>query len=156
VKPLPHHYRTRLTGGPAGYVEAQSDGLPALRMVEPATYGGPGDAWSPEHLLLASVQACFLFTLRAVARLSKIEFAQLDLEAAGTVDRDEGVTRFTEIVLHSRLTVPPGIDRARVLAMLEKAKKACLVSASLSTPIRLEAEIQEATVPAAHDFASRE
>ena len=156
MKPLPHHYSTRLTGGPAGYVEAQSDDLPALRMVEPAAYDGPGDAWSPEHLLLASVQACFLFTLRAVARLSKIEFTQLDLETAGTVGRHEGLTRFTEIVLRARLTVAPGVDRARVLAMLEKAKTACLVSASLSTPIRLEAEIQDASAPAAHDFASRE
>jgi organic hydroperoxide reductase OsmC/OhrA len=137
-------------------VDARSDNLPALRMVEPAPYDGPGDAWSPEHLLLASVQACFLFTLRAVARLSKIEFTQLDLEAAGTVDRHESVTRFTEIVLRPRLTVAPGVDRARALAMLEKAKKACLVSASLSTPIRLEAEVQEAPTPAAHDFASRE
>ena len=156
MKPLPHHYSTRLAGGPVGYVEARSDHLPALRMVEPATYDGPGDAWSPEHLLLASVQTCFLFTLRAVARLSKIEFTQLDLEAAGTVDRHEGVTRFTEIVLRPRLTVARDVDHTRALAMLEKAKKACLVSASLSTTIRLEAEIQDAPAPAAHDFASRE
>jgi organic hydroperoxide reductase OsmC/OhrA len=156
VKPLPHQYDVRLTGGPAGYAEAGSAGLPVLRMVEPATYDGPGDAWSPEHLLLASVQACFLFTLRAVARLSKIEFTRLDLEASGTVNRDEGVTRFTEIRLRPRLTVAPGVDRTRALAMLEKAKKACLVSASLTTPIRLEAEVQSASAPVAHNFASRE
>lgn len=148
MKELPHHYEARLSGGPSGYADVESAGLPTLRMAAPVQYDGPGDAWSPEELLLASVQACFLFTLRAVARLSKIDFTHLELDAAGTVDRQEGATRFTEIVLRPRLTVPPGVDRARALAMLEKAKKACLVSASLSTPIRLEPEIQDATQPA--------
>jgi len=156
VKPLPHQYEARLTGGPAGYAGVESAGLPALRMAEPAAYDGPGDAWSPEHLLLASVQACFLFTLRAVARLSKIEFTRLELDAAGTVDRHDGTTRFTEIVLRPTLTVPAGVDRTRALTLLEKAKKACLISASLSTPIRLEPDIREVPVVAANNSASRE
>jgi len=43
-------------------------GLPDLRLEAPSDFGGPGDAWSPEHLLLVAVQSCFLLTLRAVAR----------------------------------------------------------------------------------------
>ena len=148
MRELPHHYDARLTGGPSGHAEVRAAGLPPLLMAEPVQYDGPGDAWSPEHLLLASVQACFLFTLRAIARLSKVEFAQLELEASGTVDRQEGVTRFTEIVLRPTLTIAAGVDRTRALTLLEKAKKACLVSSSLSTPIRLEPEIREASVDA--------
>jgi peroxiredoxin-like protein len=143
MKPLPHHYDVRLAGGPSGYAHLSAAGIPALRMAPPADYDGPGDAWSPEHLLLASVQACFLFTLRAIARMSKLEFTALELDAAGTVDRQDGVTRFTEIVLRPRVTVPRGTDRERALRILEKSEKACLVSASLSTPIRLEPEITE-------------
>lgn len=148
MKPYPHEYETRLAGGPSGHVDAQAAGLPPLRMVEPVEYGGPGDAWSPEHLLLASVQACFLFTLRGVARLSKIEFTHLELDARGIVDRQENTVRFVEIVLRPRVTVPPGTDRTRLLGILEKAKKACLISASLSAPIRLEPEIHDVTPPA--------
>jgi peroxiredoxin-like protein len=147
MKPLPHHYDVHLTGGPSGYAQLSTAGVPELRTAPPADYGGPGDAWSPEHLLLASVQTCFLFTLRAIARLSKVEFVALELDAAGTVDRQDGVTRFTEIVLRPRLTVASGTDHQRALQVLEKSEKACLVSASLSTPIRLEADIQEASEP---------
>jgi uncharacterized OsmC-like protein len=57
------------------------------------------------------------------------------------VDRKEGATRFTEIVLRPRLTLPAGADRDRAMRVLEKSEKACLVSASLSTPVRLEPEI---------------
>ena len=67
----------------------------------------------------------------------------LDLDASGTVDRQDGVTRFTEIVLRPKLTVSPGTDRQRALRVLEKSEKTCLVSASLSTAIRLEADITE-------------
>ncbi len=143
MKPLPHHYEVHLSGGPSEYAELSTAGVPALRTAAPADFDGPGDAWSPEHLLLASVQACFLLTLRAIARLSKLEFTRLELDAGGTVDRKEGVTRFTEIVLHPRITVPAGSNRERVLQILEKSEKACLISASLSTPLRLEPEIHE-------------
>jgi organic hydroperoxide reductase OsmC/OhrA len=143
MKPLPHHYDVTLAGGPAGYAELSTPGMPALRTAPPADYDGPGDAWSPEHLLLASVEACFLFTLRAIAHLSRVEFVALELRATGTVDRKDGVTRFAEIVLRPTLTVVPGTNRNRVIQILEKSEKACLVSASLSTPIRLEPEVIE-------------
>ena len=143
MKPLPHHYDVHLTGGPSGHAQLSTAGVPELRTAPPIDFDGPGDAWSPEHLLLASVQACFLFTLRAIARVSKVEFLALELDASGTVDRQETATRFTEIVLRPRLTVRSGTDRERTLRVLEKSEKACLVSASLSTPIRLEPDITE-------------
>lgn len=141
MKPLPHHYEVRLTGGPAGYATLSVQGAPDLRSAPPRDFDGPGDAWSPEHLLLASVETCFLFTLRSVAQASKVEFTALELSSEGTVDRKDGAIRFTEIVLRPRLTIPPGQDPARALRIMEKSEKACLVSASLATPIRLEPEI---------------
>jgi len=143
MKPLPHRYDVHLSGGPAGYASLSTSGVPELRSAPPLDYDGPGDAWSPEHLLLAAVESCFLFTLRAVAQASKVRFTTLELASEGTVDRQDGVTRFTEIVLRPRLTVAAGTDRARASWVLEKSEKACLVSASLSTPIRVEPEITE-------------
>ena len=143
MKPLPHDYAVHLTGGPAGYAVLSSGGIPDLRTAPPPDFEGPWDAWSPEHLLLAAVQTCFLFTLRSIARASHVDFVSLELDAAGTLDRQEGVTRFTEIVLRPRLVIARGTDRERALRMLEKSEKHCLVSASLSTPIRVEPAITE-------------
>ena len=141
MKPLPHVYDVRLAGGPTGYATVTVEGAPPLRSAPPLDFDGPGDAWSPEHLLLAAVETCFLFTLRAVAHASRIEFEELEVRATSTVDRQDGVMRFTEIVLRPKLTLPPGADRDRVLRVLEKSERTCLVSASLSTPIRLEPEV---------------
>ena len=93
---------------------------------------------------MAAVETCFLFTLRAVARASKLEFISLQLSCEGTLDRKDGVTRFTEIVLRPRLTLRVGGDRDKALRVLEKSEKTCLISASLSTAIRLESEIVSA------------
>jgi organic hydroperoxide reductase OsmC/OhrA len=142
MKPLPHRYDVELTGGPAGYATLCVAGVPELRSAPPPEFDGPGDAWSPEHLLLAAVESCFLFTLRAVARASKIEFTSLVLRSEGTVGRQDGGVRFTEIVLRPKLTLGPGVDRDKALRVLEKAERACPVSASLATPLRLEPEIE--------------
>ena len=141
MKPLPHIYSAQLAGGPDGYAMVEAAGLPGIRVAPPADFDGPGDAWSPEHLLMAAVESCFLFTLRAVALASKLEFESLELSGEGTLDRKDGATRFTEIVLRPRLKLAAGADRDKAIRILEKSEKACLVSASLSTPIRLEAEI---------------
>jgi len=144
MKPLPHQYEVRLHGGPDGCARICAAGLPELHAAPPVAFDGPGDEWSPEHLLLAAVQACFLFTLRPVARLSKVEFTALDATAAGTVDRADGAIRFTDIVLRLRLTVPAGTDPERVEHVIEKSKKACLISASWSVPVHLESQIVQA------------
>lgn len=141
MKPLPHRYEVRLAGGPAGHASLTSGGVPDLRTEAPADFDGPGDAWSPEQLLLAAVEACFLLTFRAVAKASGIEFTSLAIDGEGVVDRSDGRMRFTEIVLRPRLALPAGIDATRVRRALEKAEHACLVSASLSTPVRLEPDL---------------
>jgi peroxiredoxin-like protein len=141
MKPFPHRYSVRIAGGPQGHATLESGGVPDLRTAPPIDFDGPGDAWSPEQLLLAAVEACFLLTFRAIAKASRIEFASLAVEGEGIVDRRDGRTRFTEIILRPRLTLPAGADRARVQRALEKAEETCLISASLSTPIRLEPQI---------------
>lgn len=67
-----------------------------------------------------------------------MEFAALQLDAVGTVDRVDGATRFTEIVLRPTITVTAGSDTERVRRILERTRQACLVFVSLSTAIRLE------------------
>jgi peroxiredoxin-like protein len=141
MKPLPHLYRAQLSASPDGYVPVSVEGLPQLRINAPADFDGPGDAWSPEHLLMASIETCFVFTLRAVARASKVEWKSLELSGEGTLDRKDGAMRFTEIILRPRLTVPAGTDKERAMRVLERSEKGCLISASLATPVRLEPEV---------------
>lgn len=141
MQPFPHRFHVSLRGGPAGHATVAVPGAPELSTAPPAEFDGPGDAWSPEHLLLASVETCFLFTLRVVAQASRVPFTGVSIAAEGTVDRQEGSLRFTEIVLRARLEVPSGVDHERAARVMEKSERACLVTASLATPVRLVSEV---------------
>jgi len=77
MKPLPHVYEVTLSGVPKGYATLLTEGVPALRSAPPKDFDGPGDAWSPEHLLLASVESCFMFTFQAIAQASKFDFLSI-------------------------------------------------------------------------------
>jgi peroxiredoxin-like protein len=149
MQPLPHHYHVRLDAGRDAYAVVSDKDLPRIRTAAPPGFGGPGDAWTPENLLLAAVETCFLFTLRAVARASRIDIVRVEVETSGTVGRQDGVIRFTDIVVRPRLTVSQKAGLDRVAWLVDKAERACLVAASLSTPVRVEPQIAEADVPAA-------
>ena len=146
MKLLPHDYEVDLAGGPQGYATMSATGMPDLTVAPPREYDGPGDAWSPEHLLLAAVNACFLFTFRAVARASQAHFVEVDAHTAGTVARADRVVRFTDIVVRATVTVPAGSDVEAVRRAIDKTVSHCLVSSSLAVTPRVEATIFSAGV----------
>jgi organic hydroperoxide reductase OsmC/OhrA len=154
MKPLPHDYEVNLTGGAQGYATISAVGLPELTAAPPREFDGPGDAWSPEHLLLASVTACFLFTFRAVAQASRAEFVDVDARTGGQVTRAGGVTRFSEIVVRATVTAAPDSNVELLQRAIDRTTAHCLVSSSLVTPVRVEAVIRAAgaTPPAAGTY----
>lgn len=138
MHPYPHQYTVEASAEPTGDVSLNSAGLPALATAPPAEFDGPGDRWSPETLLCAAVVDCFVLSFRAVARASKLDWTALDARIEARLDRVDGRTFFTEIVVHATLRVPPGTDQDRATRLLEKAEHVCLVSNSLVSQRRLE------------------
>lgn len=141
MQEFPHHYLVSASAETEGTVALKSDNMPQIVSAPPAEFGGPGDQWSPEHLLVASVADCFILTFRAIARASKLEWISLEAKAEGVLDRVERVTQFTEFTVRATLTVPAGTDEAKAQRLLEKAEGACLVTASLKAPCHLDADI---------------
>ena len=138
---FPHHYDVVASAVPDGDVHLASDGVPLLTTASPRAFDGPGDRWSPETLLIGAVADCFILTFRAVARASKLPWHALDCEAKGTLDRVDGVTRFTEVHVRASLSVPAGVDEALAARLLTKAEERCLVSRSLNASIHLDARV---------------
>jgi organic hydroperoxide reductase OsmC/OhrA len=131
MHPYPHHYVVRAAATPEGDVPVDADRLPTLQTAPPAEFDGPGDRWSPETLFCAAIADCFLLSFRSVARASKLEWQGLECSVEGKLDRVEGKSRFTHVLVKATLRVPAGTDQARAVKLLEKAEQVCLISNSL-------------------------
>ena len=105
--------------------------MPSLETAGPVEFGGPGDRWSPEALLVAAIADCFVLTFRAIARASKLEWQSLRCDASGTLDKVDRVTQFTHFDLQVELTIPADGDAAKASRLLHRAEHHCLITNSL-------------------------
>ncbi len=140
-----HEYHTSVAWSDDQGGRVESSGLPTLTTAPPPEFGGPGGNWSPEHQFLSSANTCVLWTFVAMARISQLEVSGWRSKAKGTVERVEGQGwLFTGIEIEVELTVAKVSDVERAERLLYKAEQNCLISKSMKTPVKLEANVQAA------------
>jgi len=142
MQDLPHYYRVSADAVSDGSAVVSSDGLPSIETAGPVGFGGPGNLWSPEDLLVASVADCFVLSFRAIARASKLEWISVSCRASGTLDKVDKVTQFTRFDLNVELTVPAGTDEAKAHRLLQRAERHCLITNSLKAGSDLVATVK--------------
>ena len=142
MQAFPHHYSVAASAATQGDVTLAGDRLPAIPSAPPAEFGGPGDRWSPETLLVAAVADCFVLTFRGIAGASHFVWVSLECHVTGTVDRVDRVTQFTALEVRARLRVPAGAKEDQARRLLVKAEETCLVTNSLKVRPRLEAIVE--------------
>jgi organic hydroperoxide reductase OsmC/OhrA len=141
MQELPHHYRVAATGQPEGDVNLSADAVDPIPSAPPPEFGGPGDRWSPETLLVAAVANCFILSFRAIARASRLPWTAAACDVEGKLERIEGTMRFTEFRVSATLEVPPDTNEQKAQRILEKAEANCLVTNSLTATRHLEATV---------------
>jgi organic hydroperoxide reductase OsmC/OhrA len=142
VHALPHRYRVTGTGRVTGDVALTSERLATLHSASPAEFGGPGDRWSPETLLVGAVADCFILTFRAVANASNLPWLSLECEVTGTLDRVDRVMQFVHFDITAHLAVPAGVEASKARLALEKAERNCLISSSMKAAVALDVVVQ--------------
>jgi organic hydroperoxide reductase OsmC/OhrA len=147
MHPYPHVYRVSAAGAQAGTVTVSAPQLPDIKTAPPPEFDGPGGVWSPESLLCAAVADCFILTFRSISRAARLEWLQLECRVEGTLERVEGVARFTRYTTFAKLILPEGADVTKGRSLLDRAEHSCLVSNSLLGTRTLEAEVISASAP---------
>jgi peroxiredoxin-like protein len=124
-------------------------GLPSVSIGAPPEFSGRAGNWSPEQLLVASVNSCYVLTLVAIAENSKIGLVSLTSSARGKLEKVPGASyQITEITIKPQIVVASAKDVERVSRIVEKAKQNCFVSNSIKSSITLEPEIFHQQTPA--------
>jgi organic hydroperoxide reductase OsmC/OhrA len=114
-----------------------------LTVATPPEFGGPEGVWSPEELLVASVESCLLSTFLYFADRFQVAFESYSSTSTGRVKKTTQGLRFTGIDVLITVIVPDdeAARRASALRLEEKLEKYCPVSASLNCPVRLVLEV---------------
>jgi peroxiredoxin-like protein len=132
MQKFPHVYSATSESDPQEPLRLTADGLPTLTITPPAEFDGPGDQWSPETLLTASVSTCLILTFRAIASASGLKWQTIRCTTEATLDRIERVSRFTKFDQYVELVVPEDVDKDKAERLVEKAEAVCLVTNSLT------------------------
>jgi peroxiredoxin-like protein len=103
---------------------------------------GMANIWSPEHLLTAAVNSCFMTTFLAVAENSKLEFVSFDCRAKGKLEQIEGKFLMTEVLLEPILVIAKEADKDRAERILQKSEVACLISNSIKSKVSMITNVQ--------------
>lgn len=141
MQDLPHHYIVSANAEHASNVTLSSRGLNDLETAGPPEFGGPGDVWSPETLLVGAVADCLILSFRATARAAKLDWDSIRCEVVGTLDRIDRVTQFTAFDVSAELTIPTGGNTAKAERLLEKAEHHCLITNSLKAGSQFTARV---------------
>ena len=133
-----HKYRVNaVCAGPRKGVVHAEGVLPSISFSAPPEFLGEPGRWTPEHFLVAAVASCFVSTFSGIAEKSRLEFASFNLDAEGVLGNEDGIWLFTEIRLRPVVSTLREEDRDRVMRLLEKAEKSCLIARSLQCKVAL-------------------
>lgn len=138
---LPHTYTVKSAGTVTSRLTTRAANLPDIAVAAPLQFGGPGDQWSPEDLLMASVANCLILSFKAIARASQLEWDAIECESIGTLDRVERKVQFTHIVSKMHLSIPKTESKEKAEKLLNKAEGVCLISNSISCACSVECEV---------------
>lgn len=97
--------------------------------------------WSPEHLLTAAVNSCFMTTFLAIAENSRLEFSHFECQAKGKLEQIEGKLLMTEVLLDAMLKISNVADKEKAERVLQKSEAACLISNSIKAKVLLQTNI---------------
>jgi len=148
VTAFPHHYRVDLVSADGRTVLRGGGHRPDIVGGPPPEFDGTDERWSPEHLLLSAAGLCLQTTFESFARRARLTLAGYESRVEGVLDKTADGLRFTSIRIQVTLRVPEA-EAARARELLDSAKRHCIVSNALRTPVEVTASVEAAFLTAA-------
>jgi organic hydroperoxide reductase OsmC/OhrA len=138
--PFPHHYQTTLTCEGGSPTAITAGDRPAILGGPPPEFNGDPALWSPEHLLLASLNLCLQATFEAYARRKGLHAESYRSRAAATLGPVPGGIGFTHMGLVVEVQVAQGQEDA-FREVMEKAKRDCIIAGALTVEVHVAVAI---------------
>jgi organic hydroperoxide reductase OsmC/OhrA len=118
-------------------IEASSD--PAFR--------GDATRHNPEELFVSSISSCHMLWYLHLCSTNGVVVTSYVDEPVGTMEESaKGDGRFTDVILHPRVTIGAGSDPELAKRLHEDAHRFCFIANSVNFPVRCEPVIDISTL----------
>ncbi|TES90901.1 MAG: tRNA (N6-threonylcarbamoyladenosine(37)-N6)-methyltransferase TrmO [Candidatus Cloacimonadota bacterium] len=107
----------------------------------PPEFGGKPVYWSPEHLLIASVEICIMTTFLDLLSKKKCCISSYKSKAVGKAQLSGRIFKFTNIEIKPIIVTDENTDKIK--EFLYKAADKCMVSNTLNIEVVLKPEIMK-------------
>src|SRR5260370_34816788 len=104
---------------------------PNIVVGSPPEFKGEPDVWTPEELLVGSLNTCIMLTFLSLAQARGLTPAGYESEAEGLLENVEGKYRITEATVRPHITVKAGREAERAPEIVERAEHGGFVSDSV-------------------------
>jgi organic hydroperoxide reductase OsmC/OhrA len=120
-----------------------SEGKAEVQVGSPPEFRGFPDNWSPEDLLVGSLNTCLMLTFFALAQSKGVSPVAYQSSAEGLLENVEGKYRITEVTVAPTVALKSEADLniAREL-MQNKVEPNCFISNSISAKVNLVPEFR--------------
>jgi peroxiredoxin-like protein len=133
----------KLTGKGEGIIE--STDKPSIKLSTPVEFGGKAGIWTPEELLVASVNSCLMTTFSYYAAKKDFKFISYESQAEGIIELFEMKYSFSRITIKPKIKVSSKGDIETVKNLLKISEENCFITNSIKARIILEPEIKLAS-----------
>jgi peroxiredoxin-like protein len=113
----------------------------------PPEFKGEPDVWTPEELLVGSLNTCIMLTFLSLAQARGLTPATYESEAEGLLENVEGRFRITEVTVRPHVTVKQEAELERARELMERAEGECFISNSIKSKVKIIAEFSGGPSP---------
>jgi peroxiredoxin-like protein len=113
---------------------------PNVVVGSPPEFKGEPDVWTPEELLIGSVNTCIMLTFLSLAQARGLTPAAYESDAEGQLENVEGKFRITEVTVRPHVTINEEADLDRAREIIERAETECFISNSVKSKVKIAAE----------------
>lgn len=138
-KSFSYHTGLTWTGGKIGVLS--SEGKPLIQVSSPPEFKGLAGNWTPEDLLVGTVEMCQMLTFLALAQKEQLPLVSYKSSARGTLEFVDGAYRFTHIVITPTVVIEEPATETGTQALLREAHKRCLIVNSIMASVEVNANV---------------
>ncbi len=119
-----------------------SSGKPDIEIATPPEFKGHSGIWTPEDMLVASVNCCIMTTFLYYAEKESLDFVSYESDAEGILERVEREFMISKIAVKPKITVRSPEDIEKAKRLIELSDKGCLITNSVKSRVEVTADVK--------------